>query len=346
MIRPVDAEWIARAWARQDQLTKPPRSLGRLEEAGVRLAAIQQRLRPSLGRAAVIVCAADHGVASEGVSAYPAEVTPQMVLNFLAGGAAINQLARSCEAAVQVIDAGVAVELPAHDALIVAGVRRRSGNIAREPAMTRAEALALIEVGRNTAKQAVDRGATAIAAGDMGIGNTTPAAALTAGLLRLDADQVTGRGTGIDEGARQRKSAVVAQAVARATEALGPLWEADPIDVLCQLGGLEFAAIAGVLLGGAEAGVPVITDGYPVTSGALIAAGIDPELRAYLFASHRSVEPGHRAQLHHLGLVPLLDLDLRLGEGTGAVLALPLLRAAAAVLAGMATFAEAGVSGG
>lgn len=344
MIRPVDPAWIARAWARHDQLTKPPRSLGRLEEAGVRLAAIQQRERPTLGRAIVVVCAADHGVTAEGVSAYPAEVTRQMVGNFLGGGAAINQLAAIAGAEVRVVDAGVSAASPEHPALTVIAGRRCSGNIAGEPAMTRSEALDLLDAGRRLAREAADAGGTVLAVGDMGIGNTTAAAALTCALLGVSPEAATGRGTGVDENRRAHKVAVVARAIDRARGALGPLPEADPVDVLAHLGGLELAAVAGVVLGGAEAGLPVVTDGFPVTSGALVAARIDPAVSGYLFAGHRSVEPGHARQLDALGLRPLLDLELRLGEGTGAVLAIPVLRAAAAVLAGMATFAEAGVS--
>lgn len=345
-VRPVDKRWIERAWERQDRLTKPPRALGRLEEVGVRLAGVLGTVRPVLADAAVIVCAGDHGVTEEGVSAFPAEVTPQMVLNFLSRGAAINQIARSVGATVVVLDAGVNGELPDHPKLLRANVRKGTGNIAREPAMSREEAERAIAAGMEAARIAYDEGATVLAAGDMGIGNTTVASALTAALTGRPAAEVTGRGTGVDEATRARKAAVVERAVDRARRRLGDLREADPVDVLAELGGLEIAAIAGVFLGGAELGLPLVTDGFPVTSGALVAAAIAPEIRDYLFAGHRSVEPGHRAQLEALGLTPLLDLDLRLGEGTGAVLAIPLLRAAAAVLSGMATFAEAGVSDG
>ncbi|XOB98903.1 nicotinate-nucleotide--dimethylbenzimidazole phosphoribosyltransferase [Deinococcota bacterium DY0809b] len=346
-VRPVDRDLLERARARQNRLTKPPGSLGRLEELGVRLAAIQRTERPRLGPGAVVVAAADHGVTAEGVSAYPAEVTPQMVLNFLAGGAAVNQIARSAGAEVYVLDVGVnGPEFPAHERLIPARVRAGTGNLAREPAMHPAEAMAALQAGENAARRAIREGATVLAAGDMGIGNTTAAAALTAALLGLPAAEVTGRGTGVDEAAYARKVAVVERALARAAAELGDLTRADPLDVAAQLGGLEIVAAAGVFLAGGAAGLPVVTDGFPVTAGALLAARLEPNLKDHLFAGHRSVEPGHARQLEALGLEPLLDLNLRLGEGTGAVLAFPILRAAAAVLGGMATFDEAGVSEG
>ncbi|WP_287418208.1 nicotinate-nucleotide--dimethylbenzimidazole phosphoribosyltransferase [Oceanithermus sp.] len=344
---PVDHAFLERARARQLRLTKPPGSLGRLEEAGVRLAAIQRSEKPRLGPGAVVVAAADHGVTAEGVSAYPAEVTPQMVQNFLAGGAAVNQIARVAGAEVYVLDVGVrGPEFPTHERLIPARVRPGTGNLVREPAMRPAEALAALQVGENAARRAVSEGATLLAAGDMGIGNTTAAAALTAALLGLPAAEVTGRGTGVDDAAYARKVQVVERALERARSELGDLERADPLEVAAQLGGLEIVAAAGVFLAGAAAGLPVVTDGFPVTAGALLAARLEPNLSGYLFAGHRSLEPGHARQLEALGLEPLLDLNLRLGEGTGAVLAFPVLRAAAAVLGGMATFEEAGVSEG
>ena len=347
VLRPIDSTWLAKARERQNNLTKPPGSLGRLEELGVRLAAIQQTSKPHLGKGAVVVAAADHGVTAEGVSAYPAEVTPQMVLNFLAGGAAVNQIARAANAEVYVLDVGVnGPEFPAHERLLAARVRPGTGNIAREPAMSPAEALAALQAGENAARRAISEGADVLAAGDMGIGNTTAAAALTAALLGLPASEVTGRGTGVADEAYRRKVAVVDRSLERARAELGDPAKADPLEVAAQLGGIEIVAAAGVLLAGAAAGLPVITDGFPVTAGALLATRLEPNLSGYLFAGHRSVEPGHARQLGALGLEPLLDLGLRLGEGTGAVLAMPVLRAAAEVLAGMATFDEAGVSEG
>ncbi|ADD27015.1 nicotinate-nucleotide--dimethylbenzimidazole phosphoribosyltransferase [Meiothermus ruber] len=338
-IQPIAQEWLAQARAHQDQLTKPPGSLGYLEELGVRLAAIQQTLRPTLGKGAVIVCAADHGVTAEGVSAYPSEVTAQMLLNFRAGGAAINQIARAADAQVYVLDVGINSPTPSPER-----VRSGTGNIAREAAMTRAEAEQAIQVGAEAARRAIAEGATILAAGDMGIGNTTAAAALTAALLGLEARAVTGRGTGVDAARYQNKVQVVATALRRAQARLGELTKAGPLEVLAELGGLEIAAVAGVFLAGAEAGLPLVTDGFPVTAGALLACRINPNVRDYLFAGHRSLEPGHSRQLEALGLRPVLELDMRLGEGTGAVLSFPILRAAASVMAGMATFAQAGVS--
>ncbi len=338
-IPPIPQEWLAQARAHQDQLTKPPGSLGYLEELGVRLAAIQQTLRPALGKGAVIVCAADHGVTAEGVSAYPSEVTAQMLLNFRAGGAAINQIARAADAQVYVLDVGINSPVPSPER-----VRSGTGNIAQEAAMTRAEAEQAIRVGAEAARRAIAEGATLLAAGDMGIGNTTAAAALTAALLGLEAEAVTGRGTGVDEARYQQKVQVVRRALHRAQTRLGDLTQAEPLELLTELGGLEIAAIAGVFLAGAEAGLPLVTDGFPVTAGALLACRIEPNVREYLFAGHRSLEPGHRRQLEALGLRPILELDMRLGEGTGAVLSFPILRAAASVMAGMATFAQAGVS--
>ena len=312
----VDPEVFAQARLRMDQLTKPPRALGYLEEVALRLAALQGRVKPELGRGAVVVAAADHGVVAEGVSAYPQEVTRQMVLNFLSGGAAINQFALTADCAVYVLDVGVVGELPDHPGLLKRKVRPGTAHLARGPAMTPEEAERALLAGREAARRAIAEGATLLAAGDMGIGNTTAAAALTAALLGLPPEAVVGRGTGVGEEGLRRKREAVARALARLHPGMGPL------EVAAEVGGLELVAIAGVYLEGYEAG-----------------------LRDHLFAGHLSREPGHRHQLEALGLRPLLDLDLALGEGTGAVLAMPLLRAAARILH-MATFQEAGVSRG
>lgn len=338
-VQPLSQEWLIQARAHQHQLTKPPGSLGYLEELGVRLAAIQKTLKPRLGRGAVVVCAADHGVVAEGVSAYPSEVTAQMLLNFQAGGAAINQIARASDAQVYLLDVGINSPVPSPER-----VRSGTGNIARGAAMTLTEAEQALQAGAQMARQAIAQGATILAAGDMGIGNTTAAAALTAALLGLEAQAVTGRGTGVDDARYQKKLEVVQAALKRAQARLGELPKADPLALLAELGGLEIAAIAGVFLAGAEAGLPLVSDGFPVTAGALLACRMEPGVRDYLFAGHRSLEPGHTRQLEALGLRPILELDMRLGEGTGAVLSFPVLRAAAAVMAGMATFAQAGVS--
>ncbi|MFN4232657.1 nicotinate-nucleotide--dimethylbenzimidazole phosphoribosyltransferase [Thermus sp.] len=330
-------EVLEAARKRMDRLTKPPRSLGYLEEVGVRLAAIQGRLKPELGPGAVVVAAADHGVVAEGVSAYPQEVAYQMVLNFLRGGAAINQLAQVADCQVYVLDVGVKGELPDHPGLLKRKVRPGTGNLAREPAMTLLEAERALEAGREAARWAVDRGARVLAAGDMGIGNTTAASALTAALLGLAPEAVVGPGTGVGEEGLGRKREAVARGLSRLRPGMHPL------EVAAELGGLELLAIAGVYLEGYERGLPLVLDGFPVSAGALLAFRLNPRVKDHLFAGHRSREPGHRYILEALGLRPLLDLDLALGEGTGAVLAMPLLRAAARILH-MATFEEAGVS--
>ncbi|GAB5602242.1 nicotinate-nucleotide--dimethylbenzimidazole phosphoribosyltransferase [Thermus sp. FJN-A] len=335
----MDAEVLREAEVRMTRLTKPPRSLGHLEEVALRLAGIQGRVKPELGRGAVVVAAADHGVVAEGVSAYPQEVTHAMVLNFLGGGAAINQFARVADCEVYVLDVGVIGALPDHPRLLKAKVRPGTGNLARGPALSLEEAQRALEAGREAARRAISEGATILAAGDMGIGNTTAAAALTAALLGLPPEAVVGRGTGVGEEGLRRKREAVARALAR----LRP--NMDPLAVAAEVGGLELLAIAGVYLEGYEAGLPLVLDGFPVTSGALLAWRLLPEIRGHFFAGHLSREPGHRLALQALGLRPLLDLDLALGEGTGAVLAMPLLRAAARILH-MATFAEAGVPEG
>lgn len=344
MIPKLDPAHLLAAQTRQNQLLKIPGSLGTLEEIGNRIGAMQRTDRPILGRGAVVVCCGDHGVTAESVAPFPDSITRIQAVNFLEGGAAINQIALSCQADLWVVDAGVkGEELGTHPRLVGPRVRQGTGNIAREPAMTRLEAQAAIDLGRKAARRAIDAGAEVLAAGDMGIGNTTPSSALTAALLGLEPELVTGRGSGVDDDGRARKIKSVESAVARARQVLGNLQKADPIDVLAQIGGLEIAAIAGVYLEGALRGVPLVCDGFPVTSGALVASRIDPGLREYLFAGHQSVEPGHAWQLRDLGADPIFRLGLRLGEGTGAVLAFPVLRASCQILAGMKTFADVGM---
>ncbi len=343
-ITPLDEAAMAAARAHQDGLTKPPGSLGRLEEVAVQLAGIRGRDASPLGPAAVLVCAADHGVARAGVSAYPAEVTPQMVLNFLAGGAAINVLARHVGARVVVLDAGVAAELPAHPALLAHKVRATgTANIVESPAMTRDEARAAVEAGIAAAWQLHDEGCEAICVGDMGIGNTTAASAVVALVTGSDAASVVGRGTGVDDAGLARKVAAVEASVRRAVGA--GVDGGDGLGVVSEVGGLEIAAIAGAVIGAASRRMVVLVDGHPATAGALVASLLAPACVAYMVGGHRSVERGHRVALARLGLVPLLDLDLRLGEGTGACLALGVVQAAARLSAEMATFSSAGVSG-
>ena len=297
MIPRLDSERLAAAQARQNSLLKIPGSLGALEDIGNRIGAMQRTDHPSLGKGAVVVCCADHGVMAESVAAFPDAITRIQAVNFLEGGAAINQIALASQADVWVVDAGVkGDEIPAHPRLVGPRVRAGSGNIAREPAMTREQAQAAVELGRQAARRALDAGAQMLAAGDMGIGNTTPSAALTVAYLGLDPELVTGRGSGIDDEMRTRKVRTVDAAVSRARQVLGDLQRVDPLDVLAHLGGLEIAAIAGVYLEGASRGVPLVCDGFPVTSGVLAAVRIDPGVKDYLFAGHQSMEPGHAWQ--------------------------------------------------
>ncbi|GAA1804037.1 hypothetical protein GCM10009682_27270 [Luedemannella flava] len=338
-IRPLDADAMAAARARQASLTKPPGSLGELEELGVRLAGLAGQCPPPVPEhPAVAVFAGDHGVYAQGVTPWPQEVTVQMVANFLAGGAVINVFARQTGADVVVVDVGVAGDLAPHPALRPHKVRRGTRDLAVGAALTRDEAVTAIEIGIATAIELVDAGADCLLTGDMGIANTTPAAALVAAFTRTAPAQVTGRGTGIDDETLARKTAVVEAAVGRLRPA------ADPVDILAEVGGLEHAALAGFVLGGALRRVPVILDGVIAGSGALAAAALHADVAGVLVAGHRSAEPGGRVALEHLGLSPLLDLGLRLGEGSGAALAQPLVAAAARVLRDVATFDSAGVA--
>jgi nicotinate-nucleotide--dimethylbenzimidazole phosphoribosyltransferase len=327
------------ARTRQSQLTKPAGSLGMLEALSVQLAAAMANPRPDVSRKAVIIMAADHGVALEGVSAYPPEVTPQMVSNFLHGGAAINALARQAGARVVVVDVGVRADFEPDPQLVQRKVRPGTANLAKGPAMTRAEAEAAIQVGLDVVQDEISKGLDLVATGDMGIGNTTPSAAITAVLCGLPVRQVTGRGTGLDDGGLVHKIAVIEAAIT-----LNQPDSRDVMDVLSKLGGLEIAGLAGVMLGAASRRVPVVIDGFISGAAALIAAGLAPQVKPYLIAAHQSVEIGHRAILSQLGLRALFDLDLRLGEGSGAVLAFHIIEAACRTLNEMSTFDEAGVS--
>lgn len=338
-VRPVDDRSRRAAAELSDRLTKPRGSLGLVETLGGQLCAIGRSCPPPVPEpVTVCVFAGDHGVVAEGVTPWPQEVTAQMVANFLHGGAAVNVLARQIGARVLVIDVGVASPLSGAPNLLERNVRRGTANLAVGPAMSKEEASAAIDAGVAVAQEAVDGGAAMLVGGDMGIGNTTASAALISALVGRPASVVTGRGTGIDDQALARKTAVVEAAVHR----LGP--GPDPLAALAEVGGLEIAALAGLAVGGAALGVPVVLDGVVAGAAALVATGLVPEVLGYLVAGHRSVEPGATAVLEHLGLRPLLDLDLRLGEGTGAVLAVPVVQAAARVLREMATFDAAGVS--
>lgn len=338
-IQPADRECLRRARVRLDRLTKPVGSLGRLEELAACYVAMTREERPKVPRAAIFTFAADHGVASEGVSAYPSSVTAQMVLNFLRGGAAVNVLASHIGAEVLVVDIGVAHEFGPLPNLIARKVAPGTKNLTREPAMSREEAIRAVEVGIELAAQAVQRGIGLVGTGDMGIGNTTPSAAITAVMTGQPVAAVTGRGTGVDEEGYGRKVTVIE----RALDLHRPNPE-DPLDLLAKVGGLEIAGLAGLILGAAANRVPVVLDGFIAGAAALIAAELQPCCREYMIASHRSVERGHQAVLDRLGLTPLLDLDLRLGEGTGACLGISLVQASIKILTQMATFDEAGVS--
>jgi nicotinate-nucleotide--dimethylbenzimidazole phosphoribosyltransferase len=343
---PVDAAAAAEAAALSDRLTKPKGALGRLETLGAQLAGIAGVSPPPLPEpAAIAVFAGDHGVVAEGVTPWPSEVTAQMVANFCAGGAAINVLARHSHSRVLVVDVGVATPLPAglpSSALVEARVRPGTGNIAVEPAMTMEEAAAARDVGAVIAARLVSEGAACLVTGEMGIGNTTPSAAVIAALCRRPPAEVTGRGTGIDDPTLLAKVAVVERAVARLP--VGAEGD-DPLRVLASVGGLELAALAGFIVGGAVARVPVVIDGLIAVAAAVAAHAMAPDVLGYLIAGHRSTEPGATAGLRHLGLEPLLELELRLGEGTGACLAVPVVQAAARILSEMATFDSAGVTG-
>ena len=335
----LDPAAMAAARERQGRLTKPAGSLGRLEELSVRLAGILGQPVPRLGGRVIVVAAGDHGVTAEGVSAYPSEVTPQMVANFLRGGAAINVLARLAGARVVVVDAGVAAPLPDDAGLVRASAGRGTANMARGPAMSRGQARLCLERGIGLAIGEIGRGADLVGTGDMGIGNTTAASAVTAALTGRPAAEVTGRGTGITEEQRSHKAAVIERALR-----LNRPDPADGLDVLAKVGGFELGFLAGVMLGAAAGRRAVVLDGFISGAAALIAVALCPRARDFLIASHRSAEPGHEAVLRRLDLQPLLDLGMRLGEGSGAALAMPVVEAAARCLAEMATFGEAGVS--
>jgi nicotinate-nucleotide--dimethylbenzimidazole phosphoribosyltransferase len=343
---PLDAEAMTAARTILDGLTKPPGSLGRLEELAITLAGITGRARPSMARRAIVVAAADHGVARRGVSAYPSEVTAQMVANFIGGGAAINVLAAISGASLTVLDVGVAGAIPdvrpgpRGGRLVQARIQPGTADMTEGPAMSRAAALAAIEAGLAIVDELRGSGLDVIGVGDMGIGNTTAAAAIVAAMTGAAPGVVTGRGTGIDDAARIRKVAVIEEALAR--NAPDP---ADPIGVLAAVGGLEIAALVGVILGAIAARVPVVLDGFITGAAALVAAALAPGAADRLIAAHQSVEPGHAVVLARLGLRPLLDLDLRLGEGTGAALGMQLIHAAVSVRDEMATFSAAAVSG-
>jgi nicotinate-nucleotide--dimethylbenzimidazole phosphoribosyltransferase len=340
-VAPPDPAVAVAARARHDNLTKPPGSLGRLEDLSVWVASCQGVCPPRpFQRARVVVFAGDHGVTTAGVSAYPAEVTAQMVANFDAGGAAINVLAEVAGATVRVIDVAVDAPESLSPSIGAHKVRRGSGNIAVEDALSVDEVAAALDAGRRIADEEVDSGADILIAGDMGIGNTTPATTLIAALTDSEPVAVIGRGTGVDDAGWARKTAAIRDALFRSREAAG-----DPVALLRVCGGADLAAMAGFCAQAAVRRTPLLLDGVVVTAAALVAEGLAPGARQWWQAGHRSTEPAHAVALRRLDLEPIVDMRMRLGEGTGAAIALPIVQAAVAALASMATFDEAGIAG-
>jgi len=338
-IQPLDTLAQSQALARQAALTKPEGSLGRLEALSIQIAGITGQALPEIEHKVVVTMAADHGVAAEGVSAFPQEVTRQMVSNFLRGGAAINVLGRHTGTRIVVVDLGVAADIAPHPDLLDRKVAPGTGNIARGPAMSRDQAIQALLSGVAVVEEELTKGLDIVGTGDMGIANTTPSAAIAVALMGIAAAEMVGRGTGLDDAGLVRKVKVVETAIA--ANRPDPH---DPLDVLAKVGGFEIAGLAGVMLGAAAHRRPVVVDGFISTAAAMIAVGLAPRLRQYLIAAHCSQEKGHRIMLDWLGLEPLLDLGMRLGEGTGAVLGIFLVEAACKILAQMATFGQAGVS--
>ena len=338
-ISPADSDAMARAEARQLNLTKPPGSLGRLEEVSIQLAGIFGTERPIIGGKAVIVAAGDHGVVAQGVTGYPQEVTAQMVLNFLAGGAAISVMCRQLGIRQVIVDAGVAADFPANTELRSLKIGRGTADISQGPAMSRDQAEQCLESGIALAVEVIESGVDLLATGDMGIGNTTASSAITAAVTGLSPEETTGEGTGRNAEELQHKIRVV-----RAALEVNKPDASDAVGLLAKIGGFEIGVLAGVVLGAAMMRRAVIVDGFISGAAALIANAVCPATRDFMLPSHVPAERGHRAALSGLGLEPLLDLGMRLGEGTGAALAMPIVEAAATTLSEMATFAEAGVS--
>lgn len=336
----IDVEKRAEAAARQDLLTKPAGSMGRLEALSVDIAGITGEIAPKLEKRAVFLMAADHGIAQEGVSPYPAEVTPQMVMNFLNHGAAINVLTRQAHSDVVIVDVGVNYDFPDLPGLIKRKTAYGTANMLHGPAMTKEQAEEALQTGIDLLNESADAGLQMAAIGEMGIGNTTSAAAITAVLCGKEPALVTGRGTGLDDAGLKRKIAVIEKVLAaRQPDA------SDPMDVLCKVGGLEIACMAGVAIAAASRRIPLVMDGLISTASAVLADALVPGVRDYLIAGHLSPEIGHKYLLEKLGKYPLLQLDMRVGEGTGAALAFHLIDAANNILRDMATFESAGISG-
>lgn len=337
-ISPLNEEAIRKASERQSNLTKPPGSLGFLEDCSIRLAGIKGEIPVEIGKKMVILCAGDHGVVEEGISAYPQEVTAQMLLNFISGKAAINVLAKHVGAEVLLVNAGVKEQIK-HPAVTNRPIKPGTENIVKGPAMSQQEAVKSIELGIEMTEEAINKGAGIIATGDMGIGNTTPSTAIVSVLTETPSSLITGKGTGLDDSSLKRKAEVIEKAIEVNQPDRG-----NPIDVLAKVGGFEIGALTGVILASAANRVPVVIDGLISTAAALLAVEIAPLASAYLFPSHLSEEPGHQAALKKLRLEPYLLLKMRLGEGTGAVLGVFIIEASLKILNQMATFEEAGVS--
>ncbi len=337
-IRPVDKDYLKRAKLRLNSLTKPLESLGKLEIVAQRYAAIKEDLNPSIDRKMIFTFAGDHGVVEEGVSAYPGEVTIQMVLNMLAGGAAINVLAKHVGAEVTVVDIGVNHDFEPAEGFVINKTGYGTKNFAIGPAMTYEEALKSIKTGIDLVDECAGKGVDIIGTGEMGIGNTTPSSAILCVFTGLPAREVTGRGTGIDNATLQKKADVIEKAIN-----LNRPDTEDPVDVLAKVGGFEIGGIAGLIIGCAFHRIPVVVDGFISTAGALIAVALNPTINEYLFYSHLSSEAGHKQMLDKLGQGPILDLDMRLGEGTGAAIAMSIIEASVKIMTEMATFESAGV---
>jgi nicotinate-nucleotide--dimethylbenzimidazole phosphoribosyltransferase len=337
-IVPLDHSMEMEAQGHIDQLTKPQGSLGRLEELALRVACIQGKNPPLLGRKLIFIFAADHGIVEEGVSAYPKEVTAQMTHNFIQGGAAINVLARQFTVDVEVVDVGVDHEFSQLKRLKSLKIKKGTANFTRGPAMTREEARQAVETGIWLAQESASGGLFLLGAGDMGIGNTTSAAAICSSLTGVPVGEITGRGTGINQATWERKVATIEKGLS-----LNQPDPGDPMDVLSKVGGLEIGAMTGVILGAAASHTPLMLDGYISTASALLASRMAPTVNQFLFASHLSAEFGHQKMLEDLRLSPLLNLGMRLGEGSGACIAMGLVEAAVKVTREMATFEDAGV---
>ena len=343
-IEPPSERWLARARTHLDVLTKPVGSLGMLEDIAAQMVSIRRGNSAEPLQKAVYVFAADHGITREGVSAYPSEVTRQMVLNFLAQGAAINVLAKLHRVQMNVVDVGVDGSFDGVDGLLHRKVCKGTHNMLHEAAMSDEELAQALEVGCELAKEARAKGLSLLAVGEMGIGNTTAASAMTSVLTRKPVAHVTGKGTGLDALAQAHKQKIIESVVRKHFSDAGSDSARNPVEVLRRVGGLEIAAMAGLILGAAQNGIAVMADGFISTAAAAIAFAIEPRVRGYLFAGHQSEEPGHRVLLQYIGLRPILSLNMRLGEGTGAVLAMPIIESAMCLYNEMATFASAGVS--